>query len=61
MCSQFWMVIQRCSYFKNSIHYVVLALDSMALALCEVDIAEFRQLHLKNTSMHSMCIVQDTD
>jgi len=45
----------------NLIHYVVLALDSMALALCEVDIAEFRQLYMKNMSVHTMCIVQDTD
>jgi len=55
------MVIKRCSCFINSIHSVVLALDSMVPALCEIDIAEFRQLCMKNISMHSMCIVQDTD
>jgi hypothetical protein len=41
----------------NLIHYVVLALDSMALALFEVDVAEFRQLCMKNMSLN-LVIVQ---
>jgi hypothetical protein len=51
--------MKRCACLMYSTHYVVMALDSMVLALYEADIAEFRQLCMKNMSTHSMCIVHD--